>query len=178
MQQAVVRSQFVTAVAWVFIVLSGFGTLIAIGQNVMMQVMFATPEIQGAMSQADTAPGAPPYAGLLLGGTRYIFLFVLLMAVGTLAASIGLLRRNNIARVAFIVFLALGIAWQVLGLGLQVLMYSHMPFQDMSAEGGPDMRSMFRVISAFTAVLALAVAVVFGWLIKRLRSPAVRAEFH
>ena len=107
-----------------------------------------------------------------------MFLFVLLMAVGMLAASIGLLRRNNTARLAFIAFLVLGIAWNVLGLGLQAAFMSHMPVQDFSAEGGLDMRSIFRTMFVFGAVLALVIAGVFGWIIKRLTSPAIRAEFH
>ena len=177
MQQAVVRSQFVTAVAWVFIVLSGFATLMSLLQNLMLQVMLDAPEVHTALAQANTA-GAPPFAGLMMGGVRYLFLFTLLLAAGMLAASIGLLRRNNVARVAFIALLVLGIAWQVLGLGFQAMFYSHLPVQDFASEGGPDTRAMFRVILAFSVALALVIAGVFGWIIKRLTSPAIRAEFH
>jgi hypothetical protein len=176
--QPVVRSQFVTAVAWVFIVMSGFGTLIALAQNAMMHVMFNGPEMQTALEHAHTDPAAPPFAGFMLGGMRYVFFGVLLMAAGMLAASIGLLRRNNIARVTFIALLVLGIVWNVLSLVVQGIFFSQLPVQDLATQGGPDMREMFLVIFAFGAVLVLVIAGVFAWIIKRLTSPAIRAEFH
>jgi hypothetical protein len=177
-EPSVLRSQFVTAVAWVFIVLSGLGVLIALAQNAMMLVMFNTPEMETAMAHAHSDPSAPPFSGALLGGMRYVFVFVLLLAGGMLAASIGLLRRNNTARVAFITLLVLGIAWNVFGLVVQGLFVSHLPIQDLSSEGGPDMRTMFKVMFGFGVVFVLVISGVFAWIIKRLTSPAIRAEFH
>ena len=45
MQSIAQRSTFVTVVAWVFIVLSGFGTLISLLQNLMIQTVFTSPEV-------------------------------------------------------------------------------------------------------------------------------------
>jgi len=176
MQQTVVRSQFVTKLAWAFIAMSVLGMLVAIAQNLMVHMLM--PELESAMAQARTTPGAPPFAGMLLGGLRDAFAFGMLTTACMLAASIGLLRRNNVARLAFITFLVLAIAWNVVGLGMQAVLFSHMPVQEFAQEGGLDMRPMFRAIFAFGVLLAVVIAGVFGWIIKRLTSPAIRAEFH
>ena len=39
------QSTFVTSLAWVFIVLSGFITLISIAQNIMISTMFPTDQM-------------------------------------------------------------------------------------------------------------------------------------
>lgn len=73
------RSTFVTLLAWIFIVLAGFATLIALMQNIMVFSMFQAPEFSDAMSKAESAPNVLPYFAFL---TRYVFVvFVLFLAV-------------------------------------------------------------------------------------------------
>jgi hypothetical protein len=103
----------------------------------------------------------------------------MLVSLLTLVSAIGLLRRWNWARLCFIGLMALGIAWQLAGLGLQYTVFSSIQsqFPGQAAHGGPDMTPFFLAIGVFSVIFALGLAVLFGWIIKRLLSPAIAAEF-
>ena len=86
------RSTFVTVLAWIFIVLSGFSTLIALMQNAMLWFVFeGAPGVGDAMSKANQAPGIPPFFGYFFRYFPVIFAAFLLLSATTLASSIGLL---------------------------------------------------------------------------------------
>jgi hypothetical protein len=172
-----VRSTFVSVLAWVFIVLAGFSTFISVLQNVMINTMFsshAMPTLTGP-----DAEQTPAFFRFMLGHMELFFLAFLVVSSGTLIAAVGLLRRKNWARLAFVGILALGIAWNIAGLVLQQTMFSSMPAVPSSAP--PDFRAEFdrmaTVMQAFSIVMALGISALFVWLIKRLLSKATRAEF-
>ena len=171
------QSTFVTVVAWIFIALSGFGTVISILQNIMVQTVFRSPEVSQAMQAPP--PGAPPFAAFLATHFQWFFLAFLLVSAFMLASSIGLLKRHNWARLSFIGLLSLAILWQVGGLALQFFMFSSMreQFSAAAVQGGPDMGPFFVAIAAVSVLFAVGFSVLFGWIIKRLLSPAVAAEF-
>jgi hypothetical protein len=54
MMQRANRSTFVTVVAWIFIVLAGFTTFIAILQNIMISLMFSGGHMGEALNQTET----------------------------------------------------------------------------------------------------------------------------
>ncbi len=171
------RSTFVTAVAWVFIALSGLATLISILQNIMVYTVFHTPEVAQAMQAPP--PGMPPMAAFMASHFQYFFLAFMLVSSFTLVSAIGLLRRWNWARLCFIGLMILAILWQLLGVVLQVAMFSSMHAQ-FAAQAGPDMPDMqpfFIAVSVFGAVFALGFGVLFGWIIRRLVSAPIVAEF-
>ena len=176
------RSTFVTAVAWVFIVLSGFATVISILQNIMIFTMFRGAEISQAM-RANPPAGMPPAASFMAEHFHLFFLAFLLVSAFTLASSIGLLKRRNWARLSFVGIMALGILWNLGGLVFQFLMFSSMA-EPFSAGGPhPGMRaspfSMTLLVgmAVVNVLLAVGLSVVFGWIAKRLLAPAVREEF-
>jgi hypothetical protein len=155
------RSTFVTVVAWVFIVLSAFTSVIALMQNVMVWMM--------DLPRHSVGEGPAEW---LFGNVKFLFLGYLAASIGTLGVSIGLLHRRSWARVMFIAILALGIAWFVITVPLQWILVPSMPGPEMAS-----FRMMQMVIRAFTTVFAVGMAGLFGWLIKRLLSPALREEF-
>ena len=171
------QSTFVTVFAWIFIALSGFGTVISILQNIMVQTVFRNPEVSQAMQAPP--PGAPPFTAFMVTHFQWFFLAFLLVSAFMLASSIGLLKRRNWARLSFIGLLSLAIFWQVGGLALQFSMFSSMreQFSAAAVQGGPDMGSFFIAIAAVSVLFAVGFSVLFGWIIKRLLSPAVVAEF-
>lgn len=177
MSESRIQSTFVTVVAWIFIVLSGFGTVIAVLQNVMIQTVFRSPEVAQAMQAPP--PGMPPFAAFMATHFQWFFLGFLALSAFTLASSIGLLRRLNWARLCFIGILSLAILWQVTGLVLQFFMFSSMrqQFSAAAAQGGLDMGPFFIGIAIVSVLFALGAAVLFGWIIKRLLSQAIAAEF-
>lgn len=175
MDKRIERSTFVSVVAWIFIVLSGFGTMMSILQNVMIQVVMADPAVRDAMQ---TPPmDAPAFAIFLFSNFQLFFLLFLLVSALTLASSIGLLLRRNWARVAFIGLMALGVVWNLGGLALQLWMFSSMREQFAALPEGPDMQPFFIVISAVSVLFALVFSGLFGWIARRLLSAPVAAEF-
>jgi hypothetical protein len=172
------RSTFVTVLAWIFIVLSGFGTVIAILQNIMVFTVFRGPEISQAM-QAPAPPGMPSAAAFMTSHVYLFFLAFLLASAFTLASAIGLLKRWNWARLCFVGMMVLGILWNLGGLALQFSMFSSMQHQFSGANmhGGPDMQPFLIAIAVVSVLFAVVFSVLFGWITKRLLSPAVAAEF-
>lgn len=176
MNSTTTRSTFVTVVAWIFIVLSGIGTAISILQNIMIQTMFTGPEMERAL-QAPPPPGTPPFATFMADHFQLFFAAFLIASVLMLASSIGLLKRKNWARLIVVGLMMLGIAWNLGGLVLQLTMFSSMQESFAKAPGAPNMKSFMVAMAIFSALFALGMSVLFGWIIKRLLSPAVVAEF-
>lgn len=173
------RSTFVTALAWIFIVLGGFSTLMALGQSVIFYNVVAQPEFQQMIASVETAPKVPAFVILVFSKLSYIFLGVLLVSVANLVSAIGLLLRKNWARLMFIAMMALGIVWNLGGIALQIWMRSWIPSLLVAApqeEVAPFIAAL-TMITIISAVIALAFCALFGWIILRLVSPAVKREF-
>lgn len=171
-----VRSTFVTVVAWIFIALSGFSTVISLVQNVLIQTLFRSAQMQQALHAPP--PGSPPAAVFLMSHMELFLLAFLLVSAFTLVSSIGLLKRWNWARLCFIGLMLLGIVWQLAGVGWQFAMFSSMQqLFSATAGGAPDMRPFLLAATILGALFALGFSVLFGWIAKRLMSAPVAAEF-
>jgi hypothetical protein len=176
--QAQQRSTFVTVVAWTFIALSGFGTVIAILQNVMVWTVFQGAGFGEAM-QAEPPPGAPPFASFMAAYFHLFFLGFLIANVITLASSIGLLKRRNWARLCFVGLMVLAIVWNIGGLALQFSMFASMQeeFAAPPMHDVPDMEFFFVAVAVVSTLLAVGFSVLFGWIAKRLLSRSIASEF-
>lgn len=169
------RSSFVNVVAWVFITLSGFGTLIAILQNVMIQSLMRSPQLEAMPAPP---PGTPAVSVFLFEHMQLFFLAFLLVSVLLLVSSIGLLKRWNWARLCFVGLMILGIVWNLAGTAMQFSVFSSMGAQfAAAAPDAPDMQPFFIAIFVVSAVFAIAFSVLFGWIAKRLLSAPIAAEF-
>ena len=169
MNSSVARSTFVTVVGWLFLVFSGFSSLIGIVQNVMVWVMFRPHR-----SELGDAPAANASEWM----SRHIelwFAAVLLVSVVTFIASVGLLRRKDWARRLFIVVLVFGIAWMIFALVMQLTMLSTGP--STASPGMEGFALMTKVIAITSALISAALMGAFGWIIKRLVSLPIREEF-
>jgi hypothetical protein len=171
------RSSFVTAVAWVFIALCGFTTLISILQNVMVNTLMPLDEMQKAAA-APGVPEMPAFFRFMMGHIRLFFAFFLVVSAAMLGAALGLLKRKNWARLLFITILCLGIVWNIVGMALQFFFLQDFP-KPVGAppEFAATISTMRTVIMVFSALMALAFSALFGWLIKRFTSAEIRREF-
>jgi hypothetical protein len=170
-------STFVTVLAWIFIVGAGLATFVSLLQALMFAFLFAgdrPPPMPPATSQQ-----MPAIARLFFESPYLFFLLFWSVAVATLVAAIGLLRRRNWARVAFVGLMLLGVVWNLGGLWFQQQMFAAFPKPPGNA--GPDFASEFEtmanIVRVGSAVFAVAIAALFAWIAKRLMSPAIRAEF-
>lgn len=170
------RSFFVTATAWVFIVLAALASACALVQNASVaSLMPGLQPVRGA------AP-LPLLTGLLLGYLPWVVGTGLVMSLATLASAIGLLMRLDWARRALIGLLVVAIVANLLGLWLQHEVVQSVVANTLS--GAPLPPQAAGVFGGFvTAARVMAVLVtlgacgMFGWIIRRLMSSAVRQEF-
>lgn len=182
------QSSFVTVIAWLFIAFSSFGTLISILQNVMFTMM---PRHQFDRALQDTTFTRGMTSGSVWAFSHFqlIAAVVLVLTLSLLAASVGLLRRREWARRLFIALLALAVVYGVAMLFEQHSMFASLNGSFPAPAGSATLKdSMYRASAArmerfvhlFEVVMVamnLAVSALFGWIIYKLMSPAIRAEF-
>jgi len=177
------RSDFVTVLAWIFIGLGGLSTLMAVAQYIMVNFMMSIGQMQDAMN-AETARGdVPAAAQFMFSHFRQLIGAFFLLSLITLVAAVGMLRRWNWARLLFIGLMALGIVWNLASLALQRVMMSSMlsTMPLLPPNAPPDFRAQFETMMTgmqiVSAIFALGFSVLFGWIIMRLMSAAIRREF-
>lgn len=177
--QPQMRSSFVTVFAWIFIFITGFATFISVLQNVMVTFFFPIDEMQSSMHSANGHENLPAFAQFMSAHMRLFFAAFFVLSVAMFVSSIALLKRKNWARIAFVVFLGLGIAWNIGGLFLQNSLISSMPQVPSNAppEFQAHFESMATVVLVASSLFAIAFSALFAWLIKRLISKTIRAEF-
>src|SRR6188768_3840434 len=105
------RSTFVTVLAWTFIVLGAFSTLISIVQGLLVFFLFPFEQAQAAAIAAYRQQGVLPIALALLANVHWFFVLFVAVSVATLIAAIGLLVRKDWGRLLFIALMVFGIAW-------------------------------------------------------------------
>ena len=170
------RSLFVTATAWVFIILAALTSASALVQNAAVTSLMPSLHLTG-----DRDP-LPLLTGLLVGYLPWVVGTGLVMSIATLASAIGLLLRLDWARRVFIGLLAVAIVANLLGLWLQQEVVQSVVSSTLNGAAIPA-----RALGVFggfvTATRAMAVLMtllacgLLGWIIRRLMSATVRQEF-
>ena len=174
------QSGFVTTVAWIFIVLAGFATFISLLQNVMLA--FMPHDVFNQALQDTTFTRAMPSAPrFMFAHFHAMIVAFFVICAATLLSAIGLLRRRNWARLVFIGLLAFGVVYNIVGLVFQQAMVSsfNAPFAADSAFGaaGHQFQQMLLAMRVVMVVFELGFAALFVWIIVKLVSPPIRAEF-
>jgi len=169
------RSSFVNLFAWISIVFSGFGILIGIMQNVMMQSMMKDANFEQALNQNENLP---PLMKLMFENFELLVMGSLLITIVLFIASIGLLKRKNWARIFFIVFLMVGILWTVVGGVMQFsVMDSMMTASTLPQDVPPEFQNMQNTMKVVMGVMMVAIVGLHAYLIKRLHSDEIKQEF-
>jgi hypothetical protein len=163
------QSLFVTVLGWILVVLSGMASVMGLFQNIFIFLAMRHAEIREASRAIRGPEGAPVVVRWAFQYMDWFFLAALVVSLTTLSASIGLLRRRNWARRLLMGLFGLGILYQAFGVAFLALY----PFGDVH----PEMAGMFLGIRVMTVAMAVIVSVLFGWLIHKLASPGIRAEF-
>ena len=164
------KSTFVTVVAWLFIVGSGFATLVSVMQNIMFHYMFK----KEAFSQVPD--NMPAGASFMFENFQFIVLAFFFVSLAMFVSSIGLLKRKNWARLVFIVLMSFGILWMIGSVIFQVVFFSSMP-EIPQGEQFQDFETMQSLMMWFSVLIGIGVTGLFAWIIKRLLSESVKQEF-
>lgn len=172
------RSSFVTVLAWIFIVISGYMTLGGIFQNIMLARFLPQMGLEAALATHSAADvGLPSFFAFMFRYFQLIAAVTLVVAVATLAASIGLLKRENWARRFFIALMTVGIVWNVVMVILQQVMISQMAGFGAPADFRAQLQFMRVAVFVVSLIMAIAMSVLFWWIIRKLRSAPIVAEF-
>lgn len=168
------RSRFVTAIAWLFIVLTLMASSAAVLHNASLASL-----LPGLQEQAGRSTGPGNWA---LGYLPWVLGAGLLMAMATFAFAIGLLLRLEWARKGFIGVLGLAVAVNVVGLWVQHELVAHVVSRTLKMAPLPaqaaDVFGGFVTATSVMGVLVSVLTCVFlGWTMHRLSTPAVRREF-
>jgi hypothetical protein len=170
------RSLFVTATAWVFIILGVLASASALVQNA------AVSSVMPQLQVAGHAQPLPLLTGFLLGYLPWVVGAGLVMSLATLASAIGLLLRLDWARRVFIGVLAVAIIANLAGLWLQQeLVQSVVSNTLTSAPIPPQALGVFGGFVTAARVMAtlvtLGACALLAWIIRALMSSRVRQEF-
>lgn len=170
------RSLFVTATAWVFIILAALASASAIAQNA------AVTSLMPGLSLGLERGNLPLLTGFLVGYLPWVVGAGLVVSCATLASAIGLLLRLDWARRAFIGLLIVAILANLVGMWLQqevvqsvvnsTLRSAPLPQGVLSVFGG--FVTAARVMAVMMTLLACGI---LAWIIRRLMSFGVRQEF-
>lgn len=177
------RSEFVDMTAWGFIGLGVFGALLGAGQLVYLAVLIPIGQITQVMhDMAHTLPW-PEWARILVRHLPQWLLSMTAISLLTIWTAVGLMRRREWARKAFVIMMWAGVVANLAGAVL--------PFRaDFSPASlvtilPPEWRSFFgsmlassQASFAWTAALsAVLFAGLFAWTGVVLQSENVRREF-
>lgn len=173
------RSSFISVLAWIFIVIASFVTLISLFQNIILNTLFPLDEMRSSMAEMKSKQQVPFLAQFMFEHIRVIVALFFVLSALTLSCAIGLLKRKNWARIIFIGILAVGIVWNVAGFIFSLFLFSSassLP-ANMPSAGQDDFETMKYIMIGFNGVFAAGFSVLFGWIIKRLLSKQIRYEF-
>lgn len=176
------RSRFVDGLAWSCLVLGALLALVCVAQDDVLNRLYPTlaaPAGSGAAAAA-LAPAAQALVEHLqaaLGAGR-------VLAAILLAVALGLLRRRDWARLALIALCGAAIAALATGVFVEHAFEQPWFVLPAATPGGAaqdayaaNYQRALALLRTCADLLALALAVVLGWLIVRLRSRSVRTEF-
>jgi hypothetical protein len=171
------RSLFVTATAWVFIVLG----LLASGATLIQNAHVASL-MPGLHVTAPEAAPLPFVTGLLMAYLPGVLAVGLALSLATLASAVGLLLRLDWARRVFIGVLATAIVVNIAGLWLQHELVQSVVASTLTRTALPaqvlDVFGHFVTAARVMAVLVtLGACFVLAWIIRSLMSPVIRQEF-
>lgn len=183
------RSTFVTVVAWIFIGIAGFISLFALLESVMLQMVILPLMQQHAFPIQPLPPNMPMLSAWWLAHVVWICRIAFLLALVMLTAAIGLLFRKEWARRLLIGFMLLGIlckcAATVMQWWIPLSTYTNLQLPSNTSPETVEMMQSFAsmmqhvlvVMRIFSVISAIIVSVLLGWIIRRLSSRPIRAEF-
>lgn len=173
------RSQFVTAMAVISIVLGITGTAYGLLQAVVVAVLLDSESLKSALAEIP-AESLPPAAHWLIANLPGMGWGFVLMSGAFLAASVGLLKRYEWGRLLFIFFMVAGATANFLGVWLLAAVFDWLQSLPVSTEAAylqAELAQLRVTLLATTAGSAIVFAALHGWIVYQLCTRAVRSEF-
>jgi len=166
------RSSFVNIVAWFGIATGACASPIALIPTLLMGTL--VPQLQAGLESPELAQ-LPAPVRLVFANFELLVQVLLIGSLATLVFSIGLLKRKNWGRLGVIALVGVAIAQQFVLFWIQLSMGS-----TVAAPGGqalPELQSVMLLMQVVGGVLTVVQVGVCAWLIWKLQTPQIRAEF-
>ena len=163
------KSTFVTVLAWIFIVLSGYGLVIGVFQNILVNTAFPIEMFEQNLPKDNSIKGFPFF---FFEHFRLFILAISFIQLFQFITSIALLKRKEWARVTFIAFLSIGILFMVGG-----TIFYQIFLNNFNELGDPMFTNFALGFRVFSVVLTLLFCALFTWIIARLSSSTIKDEF-
>jgi type II secretory pathway component PulF len=175
-------ANFVDVLGKISLLLGVLGVLYALAQWAVLMLL---PDdfMQRAFATAgEQLPPLPSMLRWLLDHLDAMAWIALLSALLFLLASWGVLKRNNTARLGFIALMVLGTLMNFASIALLMQMVAWMDqlgthLQEQGQGMAGQMQASNAISMGMGVASALAFAALHGWIIYKLCTPAVRAEF-
>jgi len=164
------KSNFISVLAWIFIIGGGFSTLISIMQAIMFNSMFQNSNIQ---TFPEHGPKTAKFMFENFGMFIYIFMIV---STTTFISALGLLKRKNWARYAFMGVLVFGIIWMLGSMLMQYMFFNDIKIEN-PGDGFNDFQTTKNIMTIFGSIMTITFIGIFVWLIKKLISKDIAMEF-
>jgi hypothetical protein len=172
------KSTFVTVLSWIFIIFSGGMTLISALQNIMFYFIFPRDEMRETIESGHGGAEVPAFVKFMMSNFDILLAAIFCLSLLCFVCSIGLLKRKNWARLTFIGVMVLGIIWNIFGLIMQQFVFSDFPEQTNAAANFQEQfKNMQIIIQTISIVFSIGFSALFGWIIWKLRSSQIVAEF-
>lgn len=174
-------NSFVTVLAWISIALALLGLVYGLLQAVMGLLM---PDYYLRMLNpyGGEPPQLPPLMQWIYTHTLLMGVLMTVLSAIFLWVSWGVLKRKEWGRIGFIAVLVLGALWQLACvLAIPQFTEGMLAIQAGALPQGQTMPPEFDALMTAAMLVGGLVAVVFaglhGWIVWKLCTPAVRAEF-
>jgi len=174
------RSGGVTVIGVLFLSLGLMWLMAALFQGAFFAFLAAMRPGGIALGEVSQDPNVPVVVRFIVHYAKFFWALNIVAAGVLCVASVGLLRRKNWARVAFVGVGVLGIVYAMVSLGASALMVPFFRTQMAGLESmgvGTAMATMATVALAIVVVKSVFVGVFFGWMVRKLTRAEVRGEF-
>lgn len=172
---------FVTVIGWIAFALALLGAFYGLTQ--VLSGLFMPKDFYLRMTNPAGRPiSLPPMMEWFYTHTLLIGIVELVLSSLFAWVSWNLLKRRDWARVAFIAFLLLGVAWQFGSLWMMPQMFEGtLAMQASMLPPGQslpeEMKGIMRMAMLMGCAVSLLIATAFGWTAWKLHTAKARAEF-
>jgi hypothetical protein len=175
-------NSFVTVLAWISIALALFGLVYGLVQTVMGLVLPADFYLRMLNPYGGEVPRLPPLMHWVYTNTLLMGVLMLVLSAIFLWVSWALLKRREWGRRGFIAVLVLGTLWQFACIfALPQFIEGMLAIQAGALPQGqampPELESFMTAAMMMGGVVALVFAGLHVWIVWKLCTPTVRAEF-
>lgn len=175
-------SNFVTVLAWISIALALLGLLYGLMQTVMGLVLPADFYLRMLNPYGGEPPRLPPLMHWIYTNTLLMGVLMLVLSAIFLWVSWAVLKRREWGRKGFIAVLVLGTLWQFACIfALPQFIEGMLAVQAGALPQGqtmpPELEGFMTAAMLMGGVVVVVFAALHLWIVWKLCTPAVRAEF-